>query len=128
MFIPSFFNIKSGFSNIFFTINVISYTIYITHYGLIISVLFSEILLALPKQHHVEVVFLRCSSGGGIRTTRPPGYEPDELPLLYPAIYFYGIINIPLFQKVTKIYRKHSATYSNYYYLSYFCCKFSYFN
>ena len=32
-------------------------------------------------------MFHCCSCGGGTRTTRPPGYEPGELPLLYPAIY-----------------------------------------
>ena len=42
-------------------------------------------------------VFLICC-GSGIRTTRPPGYEPDELPLLYPAIYvIYAVyIYIPI--------------------------------
>ena len=33
--------------------------------------------------------FVFFSSGSGIRTSRPPGYEPDELPLLYPAMFSY---------------------------------------
>ena len=48
---------------------------------------YSETYLALPEQHLVAVMFHCCSCGGGARTTRPPGYEPGELPLLYPAIY-----------------------------------------
>lgn len=48
---------------------------------------YSETYLALPEQHLVAVMFHCCSCGGGTRTTRPPGYGPGELPLLYPAIY-----------------------------------------
>ena len=36
----------------------------------------------------MKIFCIFFSSGSGIRTTRPPGYEPDELPLLYPAVLY----------------------------------------
>ena len=50
-------------------------------------------MASLPKKAEVERLLLFLGSGGGNRTARPSGYEPDELPTALPrdiGLQIYG--------------------------------------
>ena len=43
--------------------------------------------LSMNDLYDIATTYRIFSCGGEDSNLRPPGYEPDELPLLYPAIY-----------------------------------------
>ncbi len=84
-----------------------------------ISLAAKRISLKNPKRIFSFRVF--CGSGGGVRTSRPPGYEPDELPIAPPRIkycYYTTLVYAcqPFFGTLLKrILSKLSQIFCNYY-------------
>ena len=57
--------------------------------------------LTVRRSNQLSYTPIICC-GSGIRTSRPPGYEPGKLPLLYPAIYLFNNANIQTLFLISK--------------------------